>query len=108
MSILGRRIQARRMQLQLTQEQLGELIGKDQKQVWRYENGRVQPTAEALVKIAKALDTTPDYLLGVSEFVRPVDESMLDDLEREALTILRSQDEATRRRIVDVIRVMVN
>lgn len=103
---LGKRIHDRREQLNLSQADLGELVGKDQNSIWRYESGRVQPTAEVLADLARALQTTADYLLGVSDEVTPIGESNLTSLEREAIAILRSQDTETQRRIVTAIRAL--
>lgn len=87
MSTLGKRIVERREYLNLTQEALGELIGKNQKQIWRYETGTNQPTADVLLDLAHALQTTTDYLLGESDLVRPVSE--LSDHEQWVIDALR-------------------
>ena len=107
MSTLGLRIYNRREQLRLTQEALGELIGKDQKMIWRYETGKSQPTADVVIALAKALETTTDYLLGVSNVVRHVDDEHLSTLEREAVETLRSTDKETQRKIVKAIKALV-
>lgn len=106
MSILSQRILNRREQLGLTQDELGRLIGKDQKQIWRYESGRVQPTAESLVALARALKTTTDYLVGESDSVQPVTADNLDSLEREILEMLRNYDASTKQRAINVLKAL--
>lgn len=107
MSVLGSRIHDRREQLGLTQEQLGELIGKDQKQVWRYEAGKQIPSAETLVQLARALETTTDYLVGESDVVKNVSGvDDLDSLEVELIEMLRSQRPDQREKIVNAIRAL--
>ena len=53
---LGQTIQKYRKIRNLTQEQLAEKIGIDQKNISKIENGNNYPTAENLTLIAKALD----------------------------------------------------
>lgn len=108
MPSLAERIRNRREALQMTQEELGELIGKDQKQVWRYETGANQPTAAVLSKIAVALETTTDWLLGLTDFQeRPLrGEGDLDDIERETVELLRRQDAQTRKRMLNALKAL--
>lgn len=50
----------------LTQQELGELLGMDGKQMIRYEKERTDPGSEIIAGLATALQTTSDYLLGLS------------------------------------------
>src|SRR5215216_5095934 len=108
MSIPAERIRARRLQVGLTQEELGARIGKDQKQIWRYETGRNDPTGEVLVDLARALETTADYLLGLFDTPdRPLNsEKDLNSEERELLQIYRSKTAAQRKQIVSIATVV--
>lgn len=47
-----------------SQNSLAELIGVHFTQVSRYERGETKPNAEAMTKLARALDTTVDYLMS--------------------------------------------
>lgn len=67
MKILAERIKKRRKELRLNQGDLGELLGTNQTQVSRYETGENDPTAVVLLALAKALETTPNWLLGFDE-----------------------------------------
>jgi transcriptional regulator with XRE-family HTH domain len=58
-----------------TQESLAELLGKDIKQVWRWESGKADPSADALVDLAQALKVSTDYLLGISDNPTPNNQS---------------------------------
>ncbi len=53
---LGQRIQYLRKEKKLTQEGLAELVGIDQKNISKIENGNNYPAAETLTAIANALD----------------------------------------------------
>ena len=65
---IGERIKARRRELNMTQAQLANKIGVSYQAISKYENGVVDiqdlPTKRLSV-IASALETTPEYLMGV-------------------------------------------
>lgn len=48
----------------ISQGELAELIEVHFTQVSRYERGETKPNAEAMTKLAKALDTTVDFLMN--------------------------------------------
>jgi transcriptional regulator with XRE-family HTH domain len=48
----------------ISQAELADLIEVHFTQVSRYERGETKPNAEAMSKLAKALDTTVDYLMS--------------------------------------------
>ncbi len=53
---LGQNIQQLRKKQKITQEKLAELVGIDQKNISKIENGNNYPTAENLTAIANALN----------------------------------------------------
>ena len=86
MSFRSDRLREVRELRKLSQNDLAELMGTAQTQIYRYESGGVQPTSEMLVKIAQALNVTSDYLLGLEEVLS---ESNLSADELEVLTAIR-------------------
>ncbi len=48
----------------LTQEQLGEMVGSYQQRIESYENNKTEPSFEMCVKLATALETTVEFLIG--------------------------------------------
>lgn len=62
---IGDRIKQRRLELGIDADELAMKIGKSRATVYRYENGDIEnmPTT-VLEPIAKALNTTPAYLMG--------------------------------------------
>ena len=46
----------------LTLDQLGDMIGRSKQYMSQLEKGRIRLSYETAVKIAKALETTPDRL----------------------------------------------
>ncbi len=61
----GERLKQLRKEHKMTQEQLGEIIGVQKAAIQKYEKGTVQNIKRAsLLKLAEALHTTPEYILG--------------------------------------------
>jgi len=62
---IGDRIRALRKQSELTLDKLAEQAGLSKSYLWELENkDPPRPSAEKLAGIAKALETTVDYLIG--------------------------------------------
>lgn len=60
---IGRRIKIQRINKDYTQDRLAELTGLSNPHISNIESGSTQVSLKTLVKIADALDTTPDGLL---------------------------------------------
>ena len=76
------RLRMLRKEKGLTQKQLGELIGVGRTTVSEYENGKIVPRQDGLIKLAEILHTSVDFLAGVTSYntnddVFQLDESML-------------------------------
>ena len=61
---LGERIKISRQQKKMSQQDLGNSAETHQKNISKYEQNTVVPSAVTLKKIADALEVTTDYLLG--------------------------------------------
>jgi transcriptional regulator with XRE-family HTH domain len=62
---LGRRLARLRKEQGLTQIELGAKTDLSQVLISDYERGRLQPSPDTLIKMAKALGVTADELLGL-------------------------------------------
>lgn len=62
---IGKRIENRRKELDMSADTLAQKIGKSRATIYRYENGYIEklPT-DVLIPLADALSTTPEYLMG--------------------------------------------
>ena len=61
----GERIKQLRKELGLSADELGTMIGKDRSTIYRYERGDIEKaTVDVIPSLARALQTTPQYLLG--------------------------------------------
>lgn len=65
---IGERIKQRRLELNLTVDELAKRLGKNRATIYRYESNDIEnfPTT-ILEPLAKALNTTPAYLMGWEE-----------------------------------------
>ncbi len=64
---IGERIREKRDKADLSQKDLAKAVGVTQSAVNQYEKGTKRPSSEVLSKIAMALSTSTDYLLGSAE-----------------------------------------
>jgi transcriptional regulator with XRE-family HTH domain len=64
---IGDRILELRKQKDMSQKELSDKAQITEASLSRYENNLREPKAEIVGKIAKALDTTTDYLLGIND-----------------------------------------
>lgn len=62
---VGYRIRELREKLGMTQDDLAEQAGMNRVTIAKYESGRIEPSSRALPRLAKALGTSADALLGI-------------------------------------------
>lgn len=63
--IIGKRIKERRKELGMSADDLAKRLGKDRSTIYRYEKGDIENMPlDILEPIAKALRTTPQFLMG--------------------------------------------
>lgn len=76
----------------ISQADLAEMVGLGLQQIYRYENGKTEPDGDVVAKIAQALGTSADYLLGLTDSSVPYIQAELKDNERRALNAWRRGD----------------
>lgn len=104
----GLRIYQRRKALGLSQEELADRVGTSQKQISKYENGINDATGNVLAALARALDTTTDYLLGLTDDPdRPMRTTGdLNEDEKMLLEIYRQKSPEKRNQVIEVAKVL--
>lgn len=104
----GNRIAQRRKQLNISQEELGYLIGVSQNQISKYEDGKNSPSARRLEMLADVLLTSTDWLLGRTDIVdRPLrGEGDLTEEERKLVQIFRSKDSNDRIKLLKMAELV--
>lgn len=71
-----------RVSRNMTQSELGALVGLSKAVVSKYENGLGYPTFDVLIRIAEYFGVSTDYMLGV-EKTSTIDLSGLTDSQRD-------------------------
>lgn len=97
---LGKRIREERLKLNLTQEQLAESIDVSNSYIGQIERGERSLTLETLVRIAKRLGITIDYLL--KESIELENDNFLDQLKQ----LLDGRNINQKQMALDVLKVM--
>ncbi|MGI6402886.1 MAG: helix-turn-helix domain-containing protein [Oscillospiraceae bacterium] len=88
----------------LTQLRLAMDLNVSQETISGYEIGKAVPPADMLVKLADALDTSVDYILGRTNIKSTLRASELSEQEAEMLTILRKQPQDKRVFVYNMIK----
>lgn len=101
--MLGQRIKEMREASDFTQDELAALVGTTRQQIWKYEADKQDMSTSVLDRIAKALKTTPDYLLGYTDDPTPQFIELTAE-EKALLKLFRQKSIATRRSIIAVAR----
>jgi len=88
---LGERILLLRRRKRLTQDALADQAGVNKMTIWRLEHGAIQDVkGQVLGKMALALETTTDYLLGLRDDERPYPQSTTRQPPPDAQAVPRS------------------
>ena len=108
---VGSRLRLRRLTLGLSQEKLGKQLGLTFQQVQKYERGANRIGASRLYAIAQILEAPISFFfegLDELETIDPEDrvEALLSNPEAVELnrSFARIKDQATRRRLADLVR----
>lgn len=89
----GDRLRNARERLGMTQEELAAELGFGHSQLNKYENNKRDPTLESLVKLARRLNVSVDWLVGlVDEPQQRLTEADLSADQQRYITLLRSGD----------------
>lgn len=80
------RIKRLRQECDMSQEELGKLVGVSKVSVWQWENGINYPNNNVLLALADYFKVSTDYLLGKSD-VRNISDDRLDDIDLSAFPV---------------------
>lgn len=103
---LGERIRQLRSEQRWSQAELGDKVGVDSQRISRYENERITPTVDVVVRIAEAFNVSIDYLLIDDAPRRPLHGSA-DEILGDRLHQLTQLDHDDRTAVLDVIDAYV-
>jgi transcriptional regulator with XRE-family HTH domain len=103
-AFLGERLRQARERQGLSQAELARRIGTGVNQIPRYENGQAEPSPMQLKRLARHLEITSDYLLGLAD--QPNHSLSTPDLtphERQLLDALRQGELRSFLRLLDQV-----
>ena len=94
---IGERIKLSREKKGMTLEQLGKYVGVAAQTLSRYETGAITGIpADRIESIAKALDTTPAYLMGWEDVIQEeYTEEELSQAKQDLIDKIKSLDDST-------------
>lgn len=111
MSIVGKRIHDRRIELGLSADSVAEKLGKNRATIYRYEGDDIENMPlQIITPLAEILCVSPAYLMGWTdemnlETSRPVQK---DEPERdEFIRLFSSLNSENRQRMLDLMKVLV-
>ena len=79
MTTTGQRIAAKRKELGLSQEALGEKLGVSRQSIYKWESDTSLPEIEKLISLSRLFSVSIGWLLGVEE-VSEHQELLIDDI----------------------------
>lgn len=92
--MFGQNLKGLRQNLGLTQAQLADRLKISASTVGMYEQGRREPDNEMLLRICKVLNTSTDYLLGISKYSM-FSKREVDDVIKEFTKFIKEEDGLT-------------
>lgn len=105
---IGARIKQRRKEMGMSADKLGEILGKDRSTIYRYEKGDIENLPlDILEPIAKALNTTPAYLMGWKDGDKKTnspEEQKLSEGEKALLDLFRMLPAEAQQMYLEVLR----
>lgn len=96
--VIGHRIQQRRKELHIKQNEMAEYLDISNNHMSSIENGREKPSLEILLHICSFLKVTPDYLLLGNMHADDIPQNIMDGLR-----ICSTQDLMLLRDIVELL-----
>lgn len=99
----GEKINARRIELHMTMDEVGQRVGIGRSAVNKYEKGHItDPTAAKIIAFANALDLPVMYLL---EENADVENMLLTSTERQIILAYRQANDSIQSAVCDILHV---
>ena len=108
---LSRKIKELRLSRNMTLEQVATIVGVGKSTVRKWETGMIaNMKRDKIAVLAKALGTTPAYLMGWKEETEtsPVEKQPLSEGEEKLVELFRLVPEDQQGMVLDMIRVALN
>ena len=106
---MAQRIKELRKEKGLTLEQVADIVGVGKSTVRKWETGMIaNMKRDKIASLAKALGTTPEYLMGWEEKKDSPDELALTEGEKTLLELFRLVPEDKQQLVLQMIRAALN
>ena len=103
---MAQRIKDLRKEKGLTLEQVADIVGVGKSTVRKWETGMIaNMKRDKIASLAKALGTTPEYLMGWEQKEKYPSEPQLTEVEKLALDLFRRIPEDKQSEALDLLRV---
>ena len=79
-----------RIKRNITQVDLAKELNVKQETISAYESGKALPSCESLIKMAKYLNTSCDYLLGLIDDDKPLNEFNFKDMNPKTYKLINN------------------
>lgn len=100
-------LKALRIAKGLSQQKLADSIGVTQQAINQYENGKVEPDIDNLIRLSDALEVSVDLLIG-HEVLDPTTDNLVSDDEFELIESFRSLGASDKKMFTRMMNLMVN
>ena len=74
----------------ISQQKLADAVGVSQQSINKYENHKIEPDIDTLIKIADFFETSVDYLIGHTDIDHVIEEVTLCTLNDEEIQLINS------------------
>ena len=78
----GERVHLMRRRRKMTQKELGEAIGVSKTTIFRIESGEFSDASQQIALMARALNVSADYLLGLQDEPEPLEPEPVEKAEK--------------------------
>ena len=86
--VIGLRLKEARILKDLTQQELGKIVGVSKTSICLYEKCQKTPSLKVFEKLAKALDVSPEYLMGDDLGIKDSEPKIFINISKQDLAIL--------------------
>lgn len=104
---IGERIKQLRLEKDLTQAQLGEIVGLQKQAIWKYENGNVTNMKRSTIKtLADYFNVSPSYLMGYTDKRKEAPEKTysLSEGEELLLELFRAIPDDKKQMVIEMLK----
>ena len=101
--MLAKRLRELREENEYTQKDIADKIGLTKSAYGYYERGKIVPDAQTLVQLSKIFDVTTDYLLGLSDDKKPI-----EDITERQKKAIRLTDQLTDEQFESILEMVLS